>query len=35
MTIIPLRAYNREIEGLIDNSQLDEAVAHCRHILAT
>jgi tetratricopeptide (TPR) repeat protein len=35
MTIIPLRAYNREIEGLIDNSQLDEAVAHCRHILTT
>jgi tetratricopeptide (TPR) repeat protein len=35
MTIIPLRAYNREIEGMIDNSQLDEAVAHCRHILAT
>lgn len=35
MAIIPLRAYNREIEGLIDNGQLDEAVAHCRHILAT
>ncbi len=35
MTIIPLRAYNREIEGLIDNGQLDEAVAHCRHILTT
>ena len=35
MAIIPLRAYNREIESLIDNSQLDEAVAHCRHILAT
>ena len=35
MTIIPLRAYNREIEGLIDNGQLDESVAHCRHILAT
>jgi tetratricopeptide (TPR) repeat protein len=35
MTIIPLRAYNREIEGLIDNGQLDEAVAHCRHIMAT
>ena len=35
MTIIPLRAYNREIEGLIDSSQLDEAVAHCRHILLT
>src|SRR4030043_1559133 len=35
MAIIPLRAYNREIEGMIDNGQLDEAVAHCRHILAT
>lgn len=35
MTIIPLRAYNREIESLIQNGQLDEAVAHCRHILAT
>ena len=35
MAIIPLRAYNREIEGLIENGQLDEAVAHCRHILAT
>lgn len=35
MAIIPLRTYNREIEGMIDNGQLDEAVAHCRHILAT
>jgi cytochrome c-type biogenesis protein CcmH/NrfG len=35
MAIIPLRAYNREIEGMIDNGQLDETVAHCRHILAT
>src|SRR4030042_1248304 len=35
MAIIPLRAYNREIEGMIENGQLDEAVAHCRHILAT
>jgi tetratricopeptide (TPR) repeat protein len=35
MAIIPLRVYNHEIEGMIDNSQLDEAVAHCRHILAT
>ncbi len=35
MAIIPLRAYNREIEGMIDNGQLDEAVAHCRQILAT
>ena len=35
MAIIPLRQYNREIEGLIDTGQLDEAVAHCRHILET
>ena len=35
MAIISLRAYNHEIEGMIDNGQLDEAVAHCRHILAT
>ncbi len=35
MAIIPLRAYNREIESMIDNGQLDESVAHCRHILAT
>ena len=35
MAIISLRAYNIEIEGMIDNAQLDEAVAHCRHILAT
>jgi competence ComEA-like helix-hairpin-helix protein len=33
MAIIPLRQYNREIEGLIDTGQLDEAAAHCRHIL--
>jgi tetratricopeptide (TPR) repeat protein len=35
MAIISLRAYNHEIEGMIDNGQLDEAVGHCRHILAT
>ena len=35
MAIIPLRQYNREIDGLIDTAQLDEAVAHCRHILET
>ena len=35
MAIIPLRAYNREIEGMVDNGQLDEAVEHCRHILTT
>jgi cytochrome c-type biogenesis protein CcmH/NrfG len=35
MAVISLRSYNHEIEGMIDNGQLDEAVAHCRHILAT
>jgi competence ComEA-like helix-hairpin-helix protein len=33
MTNISLRSYTREIEKLIDNSQADQAVAHCRHIL--
>jgi competence ComEA-like helix-hairpin-helix protein len=33
MTNIPLRAYLREIEDAIEEGQLDEAVAHCRHIL--
>jgi tetratricopeptide (TPR) repeat protein len=36
MTKVSLRAYDREIEGLIEHGQqLDEAVAHCRHILKT
>jgi competence ComEA-like helix-hairpin-helix protein len=35
MAIIPLRQYNREIEGMIDTGQVDEAIAHCRHILQT
>jgi tetratricopeptide (TPR) repeat protein len=35
MSNIALRAYNREIENQIDNNQLEEAVAHCRHILIT
>ena len=33
MTSIPLRSYNREIENLVDNGQIDEAIAYCRHIL--
>jgi tetratricopeptide (TPR) repeat protein len=33
MAIIPLRQYNREIEGMIDSGQIDEAIVHCRHIL--
>jgi tetratricopeptide (TPR) repeat protein len=36
MAKISLRAYNREIEDLIEQGQrLDEAVAHCLHILRT
>ncbi|MEO8356151.1 MAG: tetratricopeptide repeat protein, partial [Chloroflexota bacterium] len=35
MAKIPLRAYNREIETMIDRGQLDEAIAHCHHILKT
>jgi competence ComEA-like helix-hairpin-helix protein len=33
MTNISLRTYTREIEKLIDSSQADQAIAHCRHIL--
>ncbi len=35
MAKVSLRAYNREIETLIDRGQFDEAIAHCRHILKT
>lgn len=35
MAKISLRIYNREIEKLIEQGQLDEAIAHCRHILKT
>src|SRR5512143_2169486 len=35
MAKVSLRIYNREIEGLIDQGQLDEAIAHCQHILKT
>ncbi|MEW6086450.1 MAG: tetratricopeptide repeat protein [Chloroflexota bacterium] len=28
-----LRAYNRDIETMLDRGQLDEAIAHCHHIL--
>ena len=34
MAKIGLRAYLREIENLIDRGQLDEAQAHCKHILS-
>ncbi len=30
-----LRAYLKEIDDLIEHNQLDEAIAHCRHILET
>ena len=33
MAKVSLRIYNREIEGMVDSGQLDEAIAHCRHIL--
>ena len=33
MAKIALRVYNNEISDLVDHGQLDEAIAHCRHIL--
>ena len=33
MAKISLRAYNREIETMMDRGQMEEAVAHCHHIL--
>jgi tetratricopeptide (TPR) repeat protein len=33
MEEISLRAYVKEIDNLVENEQLDEAIAHCRHIL--
>ena len=35
MAKVSLRAYNREIEAMIDRNHLDEAVAHSKHILKT
>ena len=35
MAKVALRAYNREIETMIDSGHLDEAIAHCNHILKT
>ena len=35
MAKVFLRVYNREIESMIETGQLDEAVAHCQHILKT
>ncbi len=34
MAKISLRAYNREIDSLIDQAHYDQAIAHCRHILS-
>jgi competence ComEA-like helix-hairpin-helix protein len=34
MATTPLRPYIREIELLIDQGHIDEAIAHCRHILS-
>ncbi|MFT3893643.1 MAG: tetratricopeptide repeat protein [Anaerolineales bacterium] len=35
MAKVSLRAYDREIETMIDRGQLDEAIAHCHHIFKT
>lgn len=33
MAEITLRAYLQEIDDLVEHEQLDEAIAHCRHVL--
>jgi len=35
MATTPLRIYLHDIEGLVGAGQMDEAIAHCRHILQT
>ena len=35
MAKVSLRVYNREIEGMIEAGQLEEAIAHCQFILKT
>ena len=35
MSKISLRAYNREIETLIERGHSEEAIAHCKYILKT
>jgi len=35
MAKVALRIYNQEIENLIAQGHVDEAIAHCRHILRT
>lgn len=34
MGTLSLRAYNKEIDSLIEQNRLDEAIGHCRHILS-
>jgi tetratricopeptide (TPR) repeat protein len=34
MGTISLRAYNREIDSIIDQGNLDGAITHCLHILS-
>jgi len=33
MAKVALRVYNKEIEKMVEQGQLDEAIAHCRHVL--
>ncbi|MEN8172619.1 MAG: tetratricopeptide repeat protein, partial [Chloroflexota bacterium] len=33
MAKVPLRTYLKEVESAIEEHQIDEAIAHCRHIL--
>jgi tetratricopeptide (TPR) repeat protein/uncharacterized protein Smg (DUF494 family) len=33
MAKVPLRIYNKEIDALIDQGHVDEAIPHCQHIL--
>src|SRR5512146_2836703 len=35
MAKVSLRVYNQEIEAMVDRGQLDEAIAHCKHVLKT
>ena len=35
MSKVALRVYNHEIESLIEQGHVDEAIAHCQHILKT
>ena len=35
MANVSLRIYNKEIENLVERGELDEAIAHCRHVLNT